>query len=80
MKTNTIIGGVIYSTEQVELRFTDGVKVTLIHCVETQLDKHCECSGDIFDVMLDYDIFKDYHNSFIKDSKNVSRTTNTNTN
>jgi len=69
MKTNTIIGGVIYSTEQVEIKFTDGVKVTLIHCVETQLDKHCECSGDIFEAKLDYEIFKDYHNSFIKDSK-----------
>jgi hypothetical protein len=69
MKTNTIIGGVIYSTEQVEIKFTDGLKVTLIHCVETQLDKHCECSGDIFEAKLDYEIFKDYHNSFIKDSK-----------
>jgi hypothetical protein len=69
MKTNTIIGGVIYSTEQVEIKFTDGVKITLIHCVETQLDKHCECSGDIFEAKLDYEIFKDYHNSFIKDSK-----------
>jgi len=45
------------------------VKVTLIHCVETQLDKHCECSGDIFDAKLDYEIFKDYHNSFIKNTK-----------
>jgi hypothetical protein len=69
MKTNTIIGGVIYSTEQVEIKFTDGVKVTLIHCVETQLDKHCECFGDIFDAKLDYEIFKDYHNSFIKNTK-----------
>jgi len=69
MKTHTIIGGVDYSTEQVEIRFTDGVKVTLIHCVETPLDKHCECSGDIFDSNLDYDIFKDYHNSFIKNPK-----------
>jgi hypothetical protein len=69
MKTNTIVGGVIYSTEQVELKFHDGVKVTLIHCVETPLDKDCECSGYIFDSKLDYDIFKDYHNSFIKISK-----------
>ena len=69
MKTNTIIGGVIYSTEQVEIKVIDGVKVTLIHCVETPLDKDCECSGDIFDSKLDYDIFKDYHNSFIKNTK-----------
>ena len=69
MKTNTIVGGVIYSTEQVEIKVIDGVKVTLIHCVETPLDKDCECSGDIFDSKLDYDIFKDYHNSFIKTSK-----------
>ena len=69
MKTHTIIGGVDYSTEQVEIRFTDGVKVTLIHCVETPLDKDCECSGDVFDSNLDYDIFKDYHNSFIKHPK-----------
>ena len=69
MKTHTIIQGVNYSTEQVEIRFTDGVKVTLIHCIETPLDKDCECSGDIFDSKLDYDIFKDYHNSFIKTSK-----------
>jgi hypothetical protein len=73
MKTNTIIGGVIYSTEQVEIKFTDGVKVTLIHCVETQLDKHCECSGDIFEAKLDYEIFKDYHNSFIKIEKNLKK-------
>ena len=69
MKTHSIIGGVNYSTEQVELKFHDGVKVTLIHCVETPLDKDCECSGDLFDTKLDYDIFKDYHNSFIKTSK-----------
>ena len=69
MKTHTSIGGVNYSTEQVELKFHDGVKVTLIHCVETPLDKDCECSGDIFDSKLDYDIFKDYHNSFIKTSR-----------
>ena len=69
MKTNTIVGGVNYSTEQVELKFHDGVKVTLIHCVETPLDKDCECSGDMFDYKLDYDIFKDYHNSFIKTSR-----------
>ena len=69
MKTHTIIQGVNYSTEQVELKFHDGVKVTLIHCVETPLDKDCECSGDMFDYKLDYDIFKDYHNSFIKTSR-----------
>jgi hypothetical protein len=69
MKTHTIIQGVNYSTEQVEIKFFDGVKVTLIHCVETPLDKDCECSGDIFDSKLDYDIFKDYHNSFIKTPK-----------
>ena len=69
MKTHTIIQGVDYSTEQVEIKFFDGVKVTLIHCIETPLDKDCECSGDIFDSKLDYDIFKDYHNSFIKISK-----------
>jgi hypothetical protein len=69
MKTHTIIDGVDYSTEQVEIKFFDGLKVTLIHCVETPLDKDCECSGDIFDSKLDYDIFKDYHNSFIKTPK-----------
>lgn len=69
MKTHTIIEGVNYSTEQVEIKFFDGVKVTLIHCVETPLDKDCECSGDVFDSMLDYDIFRDYHNSFIKNPK-----------
>jgi hypothetical protein len=69
MKTHTIISGVNYSTEQVELKFFDGLKVTLIHCVETPLDKDCECSGDIFDSNLDYNIFKDYHNSFIKHPK-----------
>jgi hypothetical protein len=69
MKTYTIIEGVHYSTEQVEIKFHDGVKVTLIHCVETPLDKDCECSGDLFDSKLDYDIFKDYHNSFIKNDK-----------
>jgi hypothetical protein len=69
MKTHTLIGGVDYSTEQVEIKFFDGLKVTLIHCVETPLDKDCECSGDIFDSHLDYNIFKDYHNSFIKNPK-----------
>jgi hypothetical protein len=69
MKTHTIIGGVDYSTEQLELRFIDGVKVVLLHCIETPLDKDCEMSKDVFDEMLDYDVFKDYHNSFIKNSK-----------
>ena len=69
MKTHTIIQGVDYSTEQVEIKFFDGLKVTLIHCIETPLDKDCECSGDVFDSKLDYDIFKDYHNSFIKNPK-----------
>ena len=69
MKTHTIIGGVNCSTEQLQVEFLDGNKVTLIHCVETQLDKDCECSGDIFDAMLDYDVFKDYHNSFIKKTR-----------
>ena len=69
MKTYTIVGGVSYSTEQVEIKFFDGPKVILLHCVETPLDKDCECSDDIFDSKLEYDIFKDYHNSFIKNSK-----------
>ena len=69
MKTHTIIEGVDYSTEQVELKFNDGVKVTLIHCVETPLDKDCECSNDLFDSNLEYDVFKDHHNNFVKKSK-----------
>jgi hypothetical protein len=69
MKTHTIISGVNYSTEQVELKFFDGVKVTLVHCVETLLDKDCECSGDVFDDKLDYDIFRSYHDSFVKTEK-----------
>ena len=69
MKTHTIIGGVDYSTEQLELRFIDGVKVVLLHCIQTPLDKDCEMSEDVFDVMLDYEVFKDYHNSFVKNSK-----------
>ena len=69
MKTHTIIGGVDYSTEQLEIRFIDGVKVVLLHCVETPLDKDCEMGKEVFDAMLDYDVFKDYHNSFIKNSK-----------
>lgn len=69
MKTNTIIGGVIYSTEQLELRFIDGVKVVLLHCVETPLDKDCEMGKDVFDSKLDYETFKDYHNLFIKNQK-----------
>jgi hypothetical protein len=73
MKTNTIIGGVIYSTEQVEIKFFDGVKITLIHCVETQLDKHCECSGDVFDGMLDYEMFRSYHDSFVKIEKKIEK-------
>jgi len=73
MKTNTIIGGVIYSTEQVEIKVIDGVKVTLIHCVETQLDKHCECSGDVFDGMLDYEMFRSYHDSFVKIEKKIEK-------
>jgi hypothetical protein len=66
MKTHTIIGGVNYSTEQLQVKFVDGMKVTLIHCVETVLDKDCECSGHLFEGMLDYETFKDYHNFFIK--------------
>jgi hypothetical protein len=73
MKTNTIIGGVIYSTEQVEIKFFDGVKITLIHCVETQLDKHCECSGDIFEAKLDYDMFRSYHDGFVKIEKKIEK-------
>jgi hypothetical protein len=69
MKTHTIIGGVNYSTEQLELKFIDGVKVVLLHCIQTPLDKDCEMSEDVFDVMLDYEVFKDYHNSFVKNSK-----------
>jgi hypothetical protein len=69
MKTYTLIGGVEYSTEQLQVEFVDGMKVTLIHCVETPLDKDCECSGHLFDAMLDYEVFKDYHNSFIKNPR-----------
>ena len=79
MKTHTIIGGVNYSTEQFELTFLDGNKVTLIHCIETPLDKDCECSGDIFDAMLDYEVFKDYHNSFITKTNNAKTNKDTNT-
>lgn len=76
MKTHTIIKGVNYSTEQVELKFIDGVKVTLIHCTETPLDKDCECSGDLFDGKLDYEMFRKYHDSFtrnIHDKKNLEK-------
>jgi hypothetical protein len=73
MKTITNIFGVNYSTEQVEIKFFDGVKVTLIHCVETQLDKDCECSGDVFDDMLDYDVFRSYHDSFVGNEKYLKK-------
>ena len=69
MKTHTIIGGVNYSTEQVEIKFFDGLKVTLIHCVETPLDKDCECLDEVFDNELDYEVFRQYHNNFVKKSK-----------
>jgi hypothetical protein len=73
MKTITNIFGVNYSTEQVELKFFDGVKTTLIHCIETPLDKDCECSGDVFDGMLDYDMFRSYHDSFVKIEKKIEK-------
>jgi hypothetical protein len=69
MKTHTIIYGVNYSTEQVVINFDDKMVYCLVFCIETQLDKDCECFDEVFDAELDYQVFKDYHNSFIKKSK-----------
>ena len=69
MKTHTILYGVNYSTEQVLINFDDKMVYCLVFCVETPLDKDCECFDEVFDTKLDYEVFKDYHNSFIKKSK-----------
>ena len=69
MKTHTLIGGLNYSTEQVVINFDDKMVYCLVYCVETPLDKDCECFDEVFDAELDYQVFKDYHNSFIKKSK-----------
>ncbi len=69
MKTHTLINGVNYSTEQVLINFDDKMVYCLICCVETPLDKDCECLDEVFDAELDYEMFRNYHNSFIKKSK-----------
>jgi len=69
MKTHTIVYGVNYSTEQV-LRDFNGKKVySLTYCIETPLDKDCEYGDEIFESKLDYEVFREYHNNFVKKLK-----------
>jgi hypothetical protein len=66
MKTYTIVNNLKFSTEQLRLIISDEVKVILLHCVETPLDKNCECSNQIFDSLLDYETFKEHHYKVLK--------------
>ena len=69
MKTHTLIDRVNYSTEQVVINFDDKMVYCLVYCVETPLDKDCECGSEVFDTGLDYQLFREYHNNFVKKSK-----------
>jgi hypothetical protein len=69
MKTHTIIFGVNYSTEQVLRDFNGKVGYSLIHRIETPLNKYCEYGDEVFDTKLDYEVFKEHHNNFIRKSK-----------
>ena len=69
MKTHTIIYGVNYSTEQVLIDFNGKLVYSLIYCIESPLDKDCECDDETFDTKLDYELFREYHNNFVKKSQ-----------
>lgn len=65
MKTHTIIYGYDFTTEMIQINYSDGVGYILLHCSKSSLNKECEVFGDIFPVKLDYELFKEIHNSFV---------------
>jgi hypothetical protein len=65
MKTHTIIYGYDFSTEMIEVNYSDGVGYILLHCCKSPLGKECVVLDDIFPVKLDYELFKVIHNKFI---------------
>jgi len=65
MKTHTTIYGYEFTTEMIEINYSDGVGYILLHCCESVLNKNCVVLDDIFPAKLDYQFFKEIHNSFI---------------
>lgn len=65
MKTHTIIYGYDFSTEMIEINYSDGVGYILLHCSKSSLNKDCVVFDGIFPVKLDYGLFKEIHNKFV---------------
>lgn len=65
MKTHTIIYGYDFSTEIIQINYSDGIGYVLLHCCQSVLNKECEVFSDIFPVKLDYELFKEIHNKFV---------------
>lgn len=66
MKTYTVIYGYTFTTEMIEIDYSDGVGYILLHCVESSLNRECVVHDEIFPVKLDYDLFKYIHNRYIE--------------
>ena len=65
MKTHTIIYGYDFSTEMIEVKYSNSIRYILIHCCESSLGKECVVFDDLFDHRLDYEMFKMIHNKFV---------------
>jgi hypothetical protein len=65
MKTHTIAYGYDFSTEMIQMNYSDGVGYILHHCCKSPLGKECILIDEIFEHKFDYELFKEIHNKFI---------------
>jgi hypothetical protein len=60
-----MIYGYDFSTEVIEVNYSNGIGYILLHCCESPLGKECVVFDELFDRKLDYEIFKMIHNKFV---------------
>lgn len=65
MKTHTLIYGYDFSTEMIEINYSNGIGYIILHCCKSVLNDECVVHNDIFPGKLNYDLFKEIHNKFV---------------
>ena len=60
-----MIYGYDFSTEVIEVNYSNGIGYILLHCCESSLGKDCVVFDGFFEHKLDYELFKEIHNKFV---------------
>ena len=65
MKTHTMIYGYDFSTEVIEVNYSNGIGYILLHCCESSLGKDCVVFDGLFEDKLNYEMLRVIHNKFV---------------